>query len=312
MISSWISSLIIEIVKASFDEKTDHFFESKNKVKWKLFYEDISLYLSLLSGVASAEIYYDVRVEYSIILKITKSNQSSGRANIKSKESLNLNLNVKDHLQSNFVNTILELHIFQLNPFIEVPQQSTLSANLIFTLNSDEGFNDIKLYFGSEKEEIAASKFMLSARSPVFKTMFQSDMKEAKSKEVKIPDVSIAVGKEMITYIYTEQAPNIDTMTEELWFAAEKYQLSGLKALCENKLVVNLSVSNAAHCLLFADQYCGDGQFKDYVLAYITKSKNVCSSVMKSAEWQKVKKFPELLIAVTDKYFDIPADPASK
>ncbi len=153
---------------------------------------------------------------------------------------------------------------------------------------------------------------MLMTRSPVFKTMFQSGLSEAKANEVFISDVAPAVGKEMITYIYTDEVPNIETIAEELWFVAEKYQLPGLKALCENGLVNKLNCTNAAHFLLLAGRYCGDGGFKDYVLSFITQDKYTCSQVMRSEEWKEVRQFPDLALAVSDKFFDVPTEPSTK
>ena len=46
-----------------------------------------------------------------------------------------------------------------------------------------------------------------------------------------------------------------------------------LKTLCENELARQLNLDNAAHILLFAGQYCGDGPLKDYALSFITKTK---------------------------------------
>ena len=153
---------------------------------------------------------------------------------------------------------------------------------------------------------------MLMARSPVFKKMFEIDMKEAESNQVTIEDITEAVGKEMITYIYTDKAPNIKGMVEELWFAADKYELPGLKALCENEIVIQLNTDNAAHFLLLAGRYCCNEKFKDYVLSFITTDKDTCSKVMKSEEWKEVKKFPDLAFAVSDTFFGVPAESAAK
>ena len=212
--------------------------------------------------------------------------------------------------------TTLEWRVLATTPLVQVPMESSLTSALSSTLDTEEGFNDINLHFGQdnshENKPLQVSKFVLMARSPVFKAMFQSDFKEAKDSTVPIPDISPEVGQEMITYMYTDKTPNISTMPEELWQAAEKYQLPGLKALCENELAVQLELDNAARILLFASQYCGDGALKDYVLSFITRDKETCSQVMRLEEWGEVRKFPELVQTVTDKYFDVPSQPAEK
>ncbi len=288
-------------------------------VQWEVVYKSNSLHLSLLSGAASAEVRYFVYVEYYVEYSGQYKKEtvvSSGSATIRKGDSANLQISfresnkaLRDSLKAI---TFIEFCILRLNPVVEIPEGSTLSAVLSSTLDNDKGLNDVMLYFGPGKEVVQASKFMLMARSPVFKTMFEADMKEAEANEVTILDITPAVGKEMITYIYTDKAPNIRGMVEELWFAAEKYQLPGLKALCENEIVKQLYIHNAAHFLLFAGSYCGDGKLKEYVLSFITTDKDTCSKVMKSAEWNEVKKFPELAFAVSDTFFDVTVEPAAK
>ncbi len=277
-----------------------------------------SLHLSLLSGAASANVNYLVYVEYYEDPNKKETAFSSGLATLRKGNSVDLKMDFRESKKmqnhSNYFDakTFIEFYILCLDPVVEIPKRSTLSAVLSSTLDNDKGLNDVMLYFGPGKELVRASKFMLMARSPVFKIMFEADMKEAESNEVTIDDITPAVGKEMIAYIYTDKAPGIKGMAEELWFAAEKYQLPGLKALCENECVRQLKTDNAAHFLLFAGRYCGDGNFKDYVLSFITTDKNTCSQVMKSDEWKEVKKFPEIAFAVSDTFFDITAAPATK
>ncbi|XP_064384850.1 TD and POZ domain-containing protein 2-like [Halichondria panicea] len=287
--------------------------------RWELAYKSNVLHLTLLSGAASAEVHYFVYVQYYYRENKKETVFSSGSATIQRGVSTGLNMcyyestkPLKMSYHSPEAKTFIEFCILRLNPVVEIPERSTLSAALSSTLDNDKDLNDVMLYFGKEKELVQASKFLLTARSPVFKIMFEADMKEAAANEVTIDDITPAVGKEMIAYIYTDKAPKIRSMAEKLWFAAEKYQLPGLKALCENEIVKQLDVDNAAHFFLFAGSYCGDGKFKEYVLSFITKDKDTCSKVMRSDEWTEVKKFPELAFAVSDKFFDVTAEPAAK
>ncbi len=56
--------------------------------------------------------------------------------------------------------------------------------------------SDAKLVVGDSSLDV--HKLVLSARSPVFAAMFSSKMSEAKSGEVVIDDMELAVVKEMI------------------------------------------------------------------------------------------------------------------
>jgi speckle-type POZ protein len=62
----------------------------------------------------------------------------------------------------------------------------------------------------------------LTARSPVFAAMFEHEMEERKQNRVAITDVDHEVLKEMLRFIYTGKAPNLDKMADDLLAAADK------------------------------------------------------------------------------------------
>ena len=62
-----------------------------------------------------------------------------------------------------------------------------------------------------------------------------------------------SVFEDMLKYIYSGEAPNINDHTEELLAAADQYQLEKLKELCEVKLCSKLDVSNCIDLLLLGD-----------------------------------------------------------
>lgn len=62
----------------------------------------------------------------------------------------------------------------------------------------------------------------LTARSPVFAAMFEHEMEERKQNRVAIVDVDHEVLKEMLRFIYTGKAPNLEKMADDLLAAADK------------------------------------------------------------------------------------------
>ncbi len=60
------------------------------------------------------------------------------------------------------------------------------------------------------------------ARSPVFAAMFEHEMEERKQNRVAIVDVDHEVLKEMLRFIYTGKAPNLEKMADDLLAAADK------------------------------------------------------------------------------------------
>lgn len=64
--------------------------------------------------------------------------------------------------------------------------------------------------------------FESAARSPVFAAMFEHEMEERKQNRVAISDVDHDVLKEMLRFIYTGKAPNLEKMADDLLAAADK------------------------------------------------------------------------------------------
>ncbi|KTG44992.1 hypothetical protein cypCar_00001697 [Cyprinus carpio] len=81
-------------------------------------------------------------------------------------------------------------------------------------------FTDCTLYVGGQ--EFKAHKSILAARSPVFNAMFEHEMEESKKNRVDISDVEPEVFKEMMGFIYTGKAPNLEKMADSLLAAADK------------------------------------------------------------------------------------------
>ena len=147
------------------------------------------------------------------------------------------------------------------------------------SLLSSEEFSDVTLVVGSE--ELKAHRLVLSARSPVFKTMFQVDMRENLTNRVEITDIELPVVQEMLTFIYTGNSPNLNlkNMASKLLFAADKYQLDRLKLMCEEALSCKLNLGNVSQMLELAEMHsatqlkavCRDFFFHSYSVAASNK-----------------------------------------
>ena len=93
-------------------------------------------------------------------------------------------------------------------------------------LLSDGLLSDLSIKCGGE--EFKAHKAVLASQSPVFRRMLESDMKEQRTNVIEISDIDEAVISDLLAYIYTGSAPNLDTLARELLNVANKYELSGL------------------------------------------------------------------------------------
>ena len=82
-------------------------------------------------------------------------------------------------------------------------------------------FSDVHLLVG-DHHRLACHKNILAAQSPVFAAMFQSDMREARDGEVRIPDLSAETCQSMLRFIYTGEVRSNECYTLELLEAADK------------------------------------------------------------------------------------------
>jgi speckle-type POZ protein len=154
-------------------------------------------------------------------------------------------------------------------------------ANLFTSkLNAD-------VIFRVQNTNIAAHKTILTAWSPVFAAMFQHQMKEKESGEVKIPDVTPAVFNKLLQFIYTGHCQVEELLAEELLIAADKYDIKDLKQLCELELRNRtLYVDTAVDLLILSDLHNAK-ILKESVVNFIKQN---AAQLRKRPEWADLKK----------------------
>lgn len=158
-------------------------------------------------------------------------------------------------------------------------------------LFESQKFSDVIL--SVKGKEFYAHKAILAARSPVFAAMFEHDMEEKKQNRVDITDMDAEVLKEMLRFIYTGKAPNLENMSDELLAAADKYVLERLKVMCEEELCQSLSVDSVSESLVLADLHNAD-QLKAYAIDFINSH---AADVMETSGWKLMVQIRPHLVA---------------
>jgi len=126
----------------------------------------------------------------------------------------------------------------------------TLSSDLGNFFETDE---DTDISFEVNGKIIKAHKTILRARSSYFRGMFSSGMKEARAGVVKIGNMSPALFKDMIKFVYTDEPPpNINKTAEALLPIADQYLLPGLKDHCCAAIESRLAKRNVRKTLILA------------------------------------------------------------
>ena len=106
-----------------------------------------------------------------------------------------------------------------------------------------------------EDESIPVHKFILQLRSPVFKAMLSSSMRESTSNEITITDFDHDAVKEFIRFLYLDTCDTSTLKAKSLLAMSHKYEVKGLFLSCEIDLIKMLSVTNVIQLLIFAELY---------------------------------------------------------
>jgi speckle-type POZ protein len=105
-----------------------------------------------------------------------------------------------------------------------------------------------------DNKEFFVHKSILSVRSKVFEAMFANGI-ESQSNRCTIHDIESEVFEELLTFIYTGNAPKAQTMIEKLLAAAEKYEILEIKDFCAIIIFKDIKNENAIQSLIIADKY---------------------------------------------------------
>mmetsp|Transcript_101737 Transcript_101737/g.323278 ORF Transcript_101737/g.323278 Transcript_101737/m.323278 type:complete len:501 (+) Transcript_101737:59-1561(+) len=160
-------------------------------------------------------------------------------------------------------------------------------------------FTDVVVHV--EKEEIRAHSSVLAARSPVFKAMWLSSMREQQQKEVVIKDLEPTAVRRMLRFMYVgaldvelESDGEVITLLE----AAHQYQVASLVELCVARLSAWLTVENAAEYLMIAD-HAGLARLRRRCLDFISGTHRRVAEVQTTKAFARLaQKRPHLLAEI--------------
>ena len=133
---------------------------------------------------------------------------------------------------------------------------------------------------------------ILGGMSPVFNATFTHDMEESRSGRIVINDLDVDTVGKMLAYIYSGKIANTDGKEETLLAAADKYDLPGLKSLCEDALSRAMNINNVLDMLLLADLHKA-GSVKTLAISFIIEN---AQEIVSQEGWsKKLEKFPTIL-----------------
>ena len=111
-------------------------------------------------------------------------------------------------------------------------------------------------FVAKEGKEFKAHRNVLSAVSPFFVKLFQSEMKEKEEGITRFEEISALILEDVLEFIYTGHVMILDERSaKDLLIAADYLLLDSLKAIAERFLGERLTNSNCISTFYFADKY---------------------------------------------------------
>ncbi|TVU42562.1 hypothetical protein EJB05_08977, partial [Eragrostis curvula] len=165
-----------------------------------------------------------------------------------------------------------------------------------------------------QEEVFVAHTIVLAMRSPVFKAEFYGPMNKDNKERyqdhiITIEDMQPAVFNALLQFIYTDSFAECmkdldedDTteLTKHLLAAADRFDIQGLKFVCEKDLCECLYVDTVAAMLVLADQH-NCIQLKDACIEFIT-CLNSLEGLVESEGYQNLKEsHPNVLIDIFER-----------
>ena len=184
-----------------------------------------------------------------------------------------------------------------------VPAQNCFKAQLFQDLSHlyyTKEYSDVRFICRDKKFD--CHKIILASRSPVFKDMFESNMKENINGIIVMNDISLEVFESMLKYIYTGEAPKIetyDTFALGLFIAADRFKLVKLKELCEKQLTSQINFENCMNLLALGDKH-NASSLKTAAMEFASQNMDKLSRM----EWQSTLiTYPTLFVEVMEMMF---------
>jgi len=175
--------------------------------------------------------------------------------------------------------SIVEPEVYRAD---EAPPPPASEISVMRKMFDADEFTDVVLT--AEGREFRAHRAVLAAQSDVFRTMFSDDMKESHTNRVEVNDMSASTLDDLLSFIYTKVATNMDQNASALLDVAENYHIPCLKSYCQLYMSGSLNTANVISRLIKAHLYDAS-RLKDAAFNFIAAN---ASEVCKTSSWRNL------------------------
>jgi len=186
----------------------------------------------------------------------------------------------------------------QNTPTIQMPEPRPVEfAKEMETYFDNNRHADFKIICRNEGDvkTMHSHKVILSARSPVFSAMLEPHTEEAQNSQVTFDDIDMDVMREMLFYMYSGRSPALQHMALDLLAVSDRFQIIGLKDMCDQVLRLGLTIENVCKNLVLADMHSAH-ELKADAIRFIA---NNSTNVIATDGWSKmVTEHPRLVTEI--------------
>ncbi|KAJ4761125.1 BTB/POZ and MATH domain-containing protein 2 [Rhynchospora pubera] len=208
-----------------------------------------------------------------------------------------------EFVKDDYITLFFSVTIQSNNSLKEVPKQ-LVNGIVPFTINEqfaelleNKEMADITFEVGGEI--FTAHKSILSVRSPVFKAEFLRGMAESNIKSIQIKEIKPVIFKALLHFIYTDSVPDMAdedttlvTQVQHLFKAADRYRLEGLKVICEEVLIRNITMDTLISSLALAEEH-NCQELKNACLGSASEPEILLQLARKTEYVQLMQQYPE-------------------
>ena len=190
-------------------------------------------------------------------------------------------------------NTCL-IHFYKRIRYQNAMAENSLSSDLLSFLQSSDESADLTLVLVcSDGGEVKVHRSILSARSPTFYAMMESDMKEKRSGRIELKDFEKNIVESMVQFIYTAKIDEKFEDFVDLMKIGHKYMIKSLVEECSKKIARGISKENVLELGVMADTYSVEDLAKSCA-EFVVANMEVLGD-----DWEKqLKESPMFLISI--------------
>lgn len=189
--------------------------------------------------------------------------------------------------------------LFDFEPTLEIREGQQQVLNRLGKMLDDQLHCDVQ--FNVMGQKMGAHLSVLTSGSPVLAAMFQSDCKEKRTGRIKIKDINPEIFKQMLRFIYTGSTLPVklsDDDTEELFKAADKYELDLLRKQTLSVMCSRLTIDNVIRYLVVAHLHSAQCLYEACLDFMALHGRDISSR----SDWSDlIKSYPELCVVAVQR-----------